>query len=85
VPKACELTTDWTYVRFHHAGGDGRYGAAQIAAWAERLDEWRASGVDVWAYFNNDWRGYAVANARELIARLGLARLSTAEVTSLSG
>src|SRR5579885_3278040 len=85
VPKACELTADWTYVRFHHAGGDGRYGAAQIAAWAERLDEWRASGVDVWAYFNNDWRGYAVANARELIARLGLARFSTAEVTSLSG
>jgi uncharacterized protein YecE (DUF72 family) len=40
-------------------------------AWAERIRDWRR-GVDVYAYFNNDWEGYAVANGlrlRELLGR----------------
>jgi uncharacterized protein YecE (DUF72 family) len=68
-----EATTDWTYVRFHYGrrGREGNYSAGEIAAWARKLAAWRARG-DVFAYFNNDWHGYAVANGRALKAALGV-------------
>lgn len=63
-----ERTSDWTYVRFH--GPDaverpyrGRYGQSRLAAVAERLDHWHSQGVDVHAYFNNDYEGNAVVDA----------------------
>jgi uncharacterized protein YecE (DUF72 family) len=64
-----ELTADFTYVRFHHGGGDGNYSHQQLAAWVRRIEEWRRS-VDVYAYFNNDWRGFAVENGLWLRKRL---------------
>jgi uncharacterized protein YecE (DUF72 family) len=69
------LTTDWTYVRFH--GPDardekyvGRYGGRRLWRAAARLCEWAGKGVDVFAYFNNDFGGAAVADARWLRQRL---------------
>lgn len=63
-----ELTTDWTYVRFH--GPDaiehpyhGSYGEARLREWADRLAVVRDEGKDVYAYFNNDWYGHAVTDA----------------------
>ena len=50
----------------------GRYSAEQLRAWAERVERWRRAGHDVYAYFNNDDAGHAVANARELRALLGV-------------
>ncbi len=35
----------------------------------ERIEGWREQG-DVYAYFNNDWEGFAVENARSLKRRL---------------
>jgi uncharacterized protein YecE (DUF72 family) len=64
-----ELTASFTYVRFHHGGGDGNYSHRQLAVWARRIEEWRES-VDVYVYFNNDWGGFAVENGRWLEARL---------------
>jgi uncharacterized protein YecE (DUF72 family) len=64
-----ELTADFTYLRFHHGGGDGNYSHRQLGAWARRIEEWRGS-VDVYAYFNNDWRGFAVENGLWLRQRL---------------
>lgn len=68
-----ELTTDWTYVRFH--GPDAltrpyhdRYPAAQLDRWAQRLAILDGDGVDSYAYFNNDWHGAAVADAQALRA-----------------
>ena len=54
------LTTDWTYVRFHgpdaiHQPYHGRYGPQRLAVASDRFRSWCESGVDVWAYFNNDW------------------------------
>ena len=70
-----ELTTDWTYVRFH--GPDalnvkywGRYGGTRLWRAADRLGSWLDEGVDVYAYFNNDWHGAAVEDARWLERRL---------------
>jgi uncharacterized protein YecE (DUF72 family) len=59
-----ELTADWTFVRFHYGsrGRGGNYSETELRAWAARIGEWRAR-ADVYAYFNNDWNGYAVRNA----------------------
>ena len=39
--------------------------------WARRIAQWRRD-TEVYAYFNNDWEGYAIRNARLLKSRLGL-------------
>jgi uncharacterized protein YecE (DUF72 family) len=70
-----EITTDWTYVRFHgpHATESpyhGRYGGRRLWRVADRLAQWRASGCDVYAYFNNDVGGHAFADATWLRDRL---------------
>ena len=64
-----DVTTDFVYVRFHYGsrGRRGNYSAAELASWAERIEGWAARG-DVYAYFNNDWAGFAPANARDLTA-----------------
>jgi uncharacterized protein YecE (DUF72 family) len=38
--------------------------------WAQRVGSWRRS-EEVWAYFNNDWEGFAPANAVALRSMLG--------------
>ncbi|MDP9404834.1 MAG: DUF72 domain-containing protein [Actinomycetota bacterium] len=70
-----ELTTPWTYVRFHgpnaaeHAYA-GRYGEQRLSWAAQRLGTWLEQGCDVYAYFNNDDSGFAVQDARWLSDRL---------------
>jgi uncharacterized protein YecE (DUF72 family) len=71
-----ELTTDWTYVRFHGprarvAPYRGAYGARRLRPWAERLHEELDRGHDVYCYFNNDYEGHAVTDARCLGRALG--------------
>jgi uncharacterized protein YecE (DUF72 family) len=70
--QAHELTTDWTFVRFHHGsrGRRGNYSERELREWARRLGEWRER-VEVLAYFNNDWELFAVRNALRLKAMLG--------------
>jgi uncharacterized protein YecE (DUF72 family) len=65
-----ELTASFTFLRFHHGGGDGNYSHQQLSDWAQRIEEWRDQ-VDVYAYFNNDWSGFAVENGLWLKQRLG--------------
>jgi uncharacterized protein YecE (DUF72 family) len=62
-----ELTADWTFIRFHHGtrGRGGNYSARELEEWAERIAGWREH-VEVLAYFNNDWMGYAVKNGLAL-------------------
>jgi uncharacterized protein YecE (DUF72 family) len=66
--RALELTADWTFVRFHHGqrGRGGNYSETELSEWGERIGGWRAAGIDVYAYFNNDWEGYAVRNGLRL-------------------
>src|SRR5918999_141124 len=65
------LTTDWTLVRLHHGhrGRRGNYSESEIEEWARRIAQWRRR-ADVLVYFNNDWEGFAVENARSLRRRL---------------
>jgi uncharacterized protein YecE (DUF72 family) len=59
-------------VRFHYGsrGRGGNYSAAELERWGEELRRWRRSG-EVYAYFNNDWKGYAPANALALRKLVG--------------
>lgn len=69
--QAHELTAGWTYVRFHHGrcGRRGNYSERELDDWARRLRAWRRR-AEAYVYFNNDWEGFAVRNARELRSRL---------------
>jgi uncharacterized protein YecE (DUF72 family) len=69
--QTLDATAPWRYVRFHHGhrGRRGNYSPAEIETWATRIAGWRSDG-DVYAYFNNDWEAFAVANARLLMRRL---------------
>ena len=66
-----ELTAEWTFLRFHygHRGRDGNYSERELEEWARRIEHW-CSEADVYAYFNNDWKGYAVRNGLWLKKRL---------------
>jgi uncharacterized protein YecE (DUF72 family) len=66
-----DATADWRFVRFHYGarGHAGNYSASEIETWAKRIGQWRRSEA-VYAYFNNDWRGFAPANAKLLLRRL---------------
>ena len=68
-----ELTTDWTFIRFHHGtrGRNSNYSERELEEWAERIEGWAAQ-ADVYVYFNNDWNGYAVRNGLWLRRRLGV-------------
>jgi uncharacterized protein YecE (DUF72 family) len=56
------------YVRFHGASGhySGGYPDDRLRGWAEWLNEQRAAGADVYAYFNNDVGGHAPRDAVRL-------------------
>jgi uncharacterized protein YecE (DUF72 family) len=74
-----EATADWRFVRFHYGarGRGGNYSAAEIGAWAERITGWRSTET-VYVYYNNDWQGFATANAKLLLRRLGERAYTTA-------
>jgi uncharacterized protein YecE (DUF72 family) len=59
-----EMTADFTLVRFHYGsrGRGGNYSRAELDTWKRRIAAWR-SRVEVFAYFNNDWQGFAPRNA----------------------
>lgn len=71
--QSVELTAGWTFVRFHHGsrGRRGNYSHAELEEWARRFEAWAAQ-VEIYAYFNNDWEGFAVENALWLKRRLGV-------------
>jgi uncharacterized protein YecE (DUF72 family) len=72
-----ELTADWTFIRFHygHRGRRGNYSERELEEWAQRIERWLRR-FDVYAFFNNDWQGYAVKNGLWLRRRLGIANES---------
>jgi len=69
--QSYEATAGFRFVRFHYGacGRAGNYSARELEEWAARVEAWR-SLCEVFAYFNNDWQGFAPANARALARRL---------------
>jgi len=65
-------TAGFTYVRLHCGrGARGSYTARQLERWAEQIAAWLRDS-DVYVYFNNDWEGFAVQDARRLKRILGV-------------
>lgn len=66
VPKIS--TSYFTYVRFHGREDTYRtlYTESMLAEWARWMREQLADGIDVYAYFNNDYHAHAIQNARQL-------------------
>ena len=63
----------FVYIRRHGSEKSryrGRYTEAQIKSDAQRVRRWLRQGRTVYAYFNNDVKGYAVENAFQLEAAL---------------
>ncbi len=63
-----EVTADFVYVRLHGPDGTykGSYSTQDLSGWAGAISSWVRTGKDVYCFFDNDDRGYAAANAREL-------------------
>jgi uncharacterized protein YecE (DUF72 family) len=75
-----EITADFTFVRLHYGrrGRRGNYSERELASWAARIGGWAADGLDVYAYFNNDWEVFAPRNARSLRRMLAAEGLAVA-------
>jgi uncharacterized protein YecE (DUF72 family) len=71
--QAHVFTAPWTLVRFHYGsrGRRGNYSERELEEWAQRFERWSRE-VEILAYFNNDWEGFAVRNALWLKRRLSL-------------
>jgi uncharacterized protein YecE (DUF72 family) len=70
LPDVLIKTADDIYVRFH---GTKQwylhdYAREELALWAKRIHDSKAKRV--WVYFNNDWGGYAIKNAKTLLRQL---------------
>lgn len=66
LPKAAPVG-EIAYLRLHYGarGRRGNYSEAEIAEWRRRVAGWRARR-EVFVYLNNDWEGFAPANALSL-------------------
>lgn len=58
-------TASFGYVRFHEGARGPGYSRGELAAWAKRITSLFGDS-DVYVYFNNDWGGCAVRDARTL-------------------
>lgn len=72
-PAPWVRTASWVYVRGHGPGGryHGRYPHEELARWASRIAQWRAQGLDVYAYFDNDFKSAAPFDAEALLKLAG--------------
>ncbi|MCX8037538.1 MAG: DUF72 domain-containing protein [Candidatus Sumerlaeia bacterium] len=67
-----ERTAPLVYLRFHGASGrySGKYSAEQLEGWAKFGSDCLRDHRRLFAFFNNDYKGYAVENAQQLRALL---------------
>lgn len=85
-PRFIKPIGHFVYIRFHGRKKlyASNYSDKELSEWAEKISHWRQRGLDIYAYFNNDSRGYAVPNARKLTEQIN-GYLSPLETTNSSG
>ena len=67
LPRIMKVTAPFVYIRMHSGGEDteGNYEEPQLEWWAEQVTNF-LKDIDVYVYFNNDYKGFAVKNALRL-------------------
>ena len=67
-PATRAITADWAYIRFHGSTQLYRssYSDDELAAWAEFMRTACADCKQIFCYFNNDFGGVALGNAKSL-------------------
>jgi len=48
-----------------------KYTYEELKTLAQKIQAWLKKGFDVYVYFNNDFQGFAVQNAKELSELVG--------------
>jgi uncharacterized protein YecE (DUF72 family) len=71
LPDQLVCTAEDVYIRFHGVKQwyHHDYSAEELTIWAQRIQE--SGARRVWAYFNNDYEGFATKNAHEFGLILG--------------
>jgi uncharacterized protein YecE (DUF72 family) len=65
VPVTEPVTADFVYVRRHGGSEDGgNYSKKELDRDVQRIRDWLRKDLDVYVYFNNDFGGHAVRNAK---------------------
>jgi uncharacterized protein YecE (DUF72 family) len=68
-------TAPFTYVRMHRGKEpEGGFTKGELVAWAAQIRALRSADKEVYVYFNNDWGGYAIRDAKMLRGLLGIGR-----------
>jgi len=75
-PAPWIVTAGHVYVRGHGPGGryKDNYAEGTLREWADHIRKWRRQGRTVFAFFDNDQKSAAPADARRLMALLGVER-----------
>lgn len=75
-PAPWKRTADFVYIRGHGPTGryKGHYPPATLLDWSGRMQGWRRRGYDVYAYFDNDQKSAAPADALRLRHYVGKVR-----------
>jgi uncharacterized protein YecE (DUF72 family) len=60
---------DFVYIRMHGSKVlfASKYTKKELSSLAQKIKKWLEQGLDVYCYFNNDFHGYALENAKELL------------------
>ena len=70
-PKEEVVTADFVYVRMHGSKVlfASKYSKKELKDLAQKIKKWLKT-CDVYCYFNNDFHGFAIENAKELLGYL---------------
>ena len=68
-PKSEVVTANFVYLRMHGPGAlfASKYTKKELEILASKIKKWLEKNKSVYCYFNNDFSGYAVENARMLL------------------
>lgn len=67
-PSPFKTTAEFAYLRFHGPKGNyqSKYNDQQVKDHAQKIKKLIAQNIAVYVYYNNDFHGYAVKNAKQL-------------------
>jgi len=71
-PEKEPLTANFVYLRFHGPSAlfASPYRLEGLKPWFPKIKKWITDGLDVYVYFNNDFNGYAVDDAKILLREI---------------